>query len=54
MYIKREDNTVANAMYSLPDNADIDNSLPTDLNDILLATMLSIAPDASLLKTNWV
>ena len=50
-YIKGEDNTVADAMSRLPDDATVDNPLPTDLNDILLAAMLSIAPDDSLIKT---
>ena len=50
-YIKGNDNMIADALLRLPDADTIDNALPTDPNDILLAAVLSISSGDVILRT---
>ena len=52
-YIKGEDNMIADTLLRLPDSDTIDNTLPTDPNNIILATVLSISYDNTILRTIW-
>lgn len=49
-YIKGEDNTVADALSRLPNDADLDHELPPGIDNVLLAAIFSISGDASLLS----
>ena len=51
IYIKGEKNTVANTMSHIPNEDTVNNALPTDPNDILLAALFSITADDAILKT---
>ena len=50
-YIKGEDNMITDALSQLLDMDSLDTALPTDPNNILLATVLSILSDDAILKT---
>ena len=49
-YIKGEDNTVADTMSCLPDDSMTNSPLPTDPDNILLASVFSIATDNKVLQ----
>ena len=44
---------IADTLSRLPDSDTLDNTLPTDPNDILLAAVLSISSDNTILRTIW-
>lgn len=44
---------IVDALSQLPDIDSLDAALPTDPNDILLAAILSISSDDTILKTIW-
>ena len=48
LYIKGDDNTITDTLSRLPDADAIDNALPTNPDDILLAAVLSISSDKSM------
>jgi len=49
IYIKGEDNTVADVLSCLPNDPTFDHELPSGIDDVLLAAVFSISGDASLL-----
>ena len=51
MYIKGEDNTVADAMSCLPDGSMTNSPLLTDPDNVLLASVFSIVADNEVLQT---